>query len=491
MKKLTYQIPFIVLITSMFLLGCKKWLGEEIFSEKSPGNVYKSAQDADGAVISVYNVFLEPAMFPVDLMNFTFMSAPHSLTYVPYRREFADYTYSVDNVSFNRFWATSYRAINRANAAIGRIPNIEMDEQKKVELISEAKFLRAYHYFNLVRLYKGVKLYLTETLGLSEIDKPISTPSEVYSVIIQDLQEAANELPKLRGNSEKGRVTQGTAKFLLAKVYLTMSGKPVNDASQLEDAKVLLTDLIENRQEYGYDLEADFMSVFNLNNELNKEMVFVAQFTSKAPGYGSSIQYYMSPVFSKFANTAIGGEYDMGCSLEFYQTYGDNDVRKESWVWSYIDRNTGEEVTFGAHPYPWGDENAGLASAKYQDEDGGIGSGDNDLPIYRFADAYLMLSEIENELNGPTGLAYTYLNVIRNRAHADPFDENVGMSKEQFRDIIYHERFLELSCEFHEIFDIRRFGKVKESIEANYWAQKAGTAYREDFELYPIPLNDR
>lgn len=492
MKRITDKIQIIILfVFGMVLFGCNNWLEEEIFSEKSPVNVYKTAQDADAAVIAVYNVFLEPTMFPVDLMNFTFMSSPHSLTYVPYRREFADYTYSIDNVSFDRFWASSYRAINRANAAIGRIPQIEMDETKKTELIAEAKVLRAYHYFNVVRLFRGVKLYLTESTGLGEIETETTPTSEVYNAIIQDLQEASAELPKLRAGNEKGRVTQGTAKFLLAKVYLTMSGKPLNDPSHLSEGKDLLTELIANRQEYGYGLESDFMSIFSLNNELNEEIVLAAQFTSKAPGYGTSIPYYMSPVFSKFANTAIGGEYDMGCSLEFYESYEDNDSRKQSWVWSYIERNTGETITFGAHPYPWGNEKTGVASAKYQDEDGGIGSADNDLPIYRFADAYLMLAEIENELNGPTLLAYNNLNVIRSRALASAFDPASGLSKDQFREIIYHERFLEFSCEFHEIFDIRRFGKVKESIEANYWAQRAGTVYREDFELYPVPLMDR
>src|SRR5690606_6054390 len=108
--------------------------------------------------------------------------------------------------------------------------------------------------------------------------------------------------------------------------------------------------------------------------------------------------------------------------------------------------------------------------------------------IYRFSDVILMLAEIENELNGPTAAAFDYLNEVRERADATAYDPQAATTQAGFRELIYKERFWEFSFEFHEVFDIRRMGKVKEAIETGFETQLNGTVYNPKYELYPIPL---
>ena len=103
--------------------------------------------------------------------------------------------------------------------------------------------------------------------------------------------------------------------------------------------------------------------------------------------------------------------------------------------------------------------------------------------------ATYMYAEAENELNGPTNEAYNFLNQVRDRAGASLYTPG-SHTKEELRDLIIQERYWELSFEFHEVFDLRRFGLVEDAINQNFEAQLKGTVYRPDFELWPIPTKE-
>src|SRR5690606_33983181 len=214
------------------------------------------------------------------------------------------------------YWAAVYDIINRANAAIDRIPAINMDENLKAQLIAEARWLRAYNYFNLVRLFGGIPLILKESSSLADAYPSRASIAEVYQAIIADLQEAATNLPASRGSAEKkGRVTAGTAKFLLAKVYLTMAGKPLKDNSHLQEAHALLVDLYTNKGRYGYNLLDNYADVFDLDNELNAEIVFAVQQSRVVVDQGTAMAHIWGPLRSPFGGT---GQHHGGCTQEFY-----------------------------------------------------------------------------------------------------------------------------------------------------------------------------
>ena len=268
-----------------------------------------------------------------------------------------------------------------------------------------------------------------------------------------------------------------------------MAGEPINDPSKLNDASALLKDLLDNRATYGYDLLADYSQIFSLTNELNKEIIFAVQESRAIPNQGSTMAFVMTPVNSNFSGPK--GQYHLGCSKTFYNSYEPADVRRDvSWIYSYTHSGTGALVTYGVDD-PYKDTTLGIAPGKYKDPDMNCCDGANDIIIFRFADAYLMYAEIQNELNGPNATAYQYLNAIRTRANASTYNTAAGLTKDQFRELIYKKRFWELSFEFHEVFAIRRFGKVQEAISQNFLAKKRNTVYKPEFEFFPIPAVEK
>ncbi|WP_168196313.1 RagB/SusD family nutrient uptake outer membrane protein [Echinicola soli] len=488
MKKIIYSLILMVL-----LAGCTT-LEEDVFSELSPTNFYTSAADADAAVIAIYNGLNRRPFHDTYFTSLTFMQAPHSATRAAFRRMYANYSFDAsENRILGSYWAAAYDIINRANAAIDRIPSIEMDENEKASLVAEAKWLRAYNYFNLVRFFGDVPLLLKESTSLEDANPSRAPMDEVYAAIVADLKEGLDNLPPSRGNGEKmGRVAAGTAKFLLAKVYLTMAGEPLNDASHLQEAHTLLSDLYANRGEYGFGLLENYADIFDLENELNAEIVFAVQ-QSRIEGQGTAMAHMWGPLRSPFGGT---GQYHGGCTQEFYESYDDTDERRDvTWLERYQLRGANQVVVFGERlPNgalgPYGETRNGMSPAKYQDPEQECCDGETDIIIYRFSDVMLMLAEIENELNGPGAAALGYLNEVRERANATVYDPQAATSQEEFRELIYKERFWEFSFEFHEIFDIRRMGKVQEAIETGFETQLFGTVYDPRYELYPIPLTE-
>ncbi|MFY0651782.1 MAG: RagB/SusD family nutrient uptake outer membrane protein [Cyclobacteriaceae bacterium] len=499
------NIKYIFLLSG--LLACTD-LEEQVFSEASPANFYGSIADAEAAVIPIYEALNRPvALWDFGMLSMTFMPAPHTQTRVGWRRRWADYTTSAsDGVSLPRVWPAIYRSIFRANTAIANLENKTFedtdDDARRAVLVAEAKWLRAWNFFNLVRLFGDVPMPLTPATSVEEAQLPATSVADVYTQIIADLQAAESGLPPTpRAGGDTGRPIQGTAKFLLAKVYLTMAGLPLNDASKMSMAHAKIKEVIDGASGYGYELLADYETAIRVDN--NAERIFAVQQTQAVTSQGTALSFVWGGPNWPWGN---GGQYHGGCTREFYESYEATDVRRDvSWAYTYVGRN-GDTMIYGAPGIDGnGDGNAsiyggntagvpnetqGIAPNKYHDADQGCCDGDPDILIYRYADALLMYAEAENALNGPTGEAYTYLNMVRTRGGASTFDPAAGLTKDQFQELIYNERFLELSFEFHEVFDMRRLGKIQEAIETNFEANKINATYKPAYELWPIPLSE-
>src|SRR5205085_7425658 len=159
-------------------------------------------------------------------------------------------------------WQSAYDAVNRANAVLDHVPNIAMDEALKNRIVAEAKFLRALHYFNLVRMWGGVPLKLHETVGLDSLAIPRNTPQEVYAQIEQDLKDAIAALPSAKSytGSDVGRASRGAAKTLLAKVYLQRAGTGVGTAADWASALAMAKQVQSDGE---YSLVADYKTLFD------------------------------------------------------------------------------------------------------------------------------------------------------------------------------------------------------------------------------------
>lgn len=463
-------------------------LDEEVFSNPSPENFYKTPTDADTAIISIYNSLNRAGVW-ANMQALVFMPAPHTRTRVAAKRVWADYSVTSSSNNTRNAWNPMYQAILRANVAIKELGAIKFADEAqdpfRIQLIAEAKWLRAFNYFNLVRLYGEVPMPLVATTNIEDSNLPRTSIVDIYKQIIEDLEYAEANLPnEKRSDSQAGRPVVGTAKFLLGKVYLTMSGLPLNDVSKLPLAHAKLKEVIDNKATWGYELLASYEDAIRVEN--NAERIFAIQQSRLIEDQGSTMAHIWGGRFWPYGQAGRGGQYHGGFHQDFYDSYEPTDVRRDvTMAYSYPDVRNGNILTYGRAPYNAG---FGINQNKYQDALQSSSNGDPDIIIYRYSDALLMYAEVENEINGPTADAYQYLNEVRARAMASTYDPSAGLTKEEFRELIYKERYWELSFEFHEVYDLRRLGKVAEAIAANFEAQKINAVYQPSYELWPIPL---
>jgi hypothetical protein len=190
-------------------------------------------------------------------------------------------------------WSRAYAAINTCNGVLEKGPEADMNPDERAQLLAEAKYLRAHWYFLLVQFYGDVTLsdkFNTEPSPIAS-----RTPmSDVYDLIVQDLIEAAEELPDVP--SEPGRAGKAAAKHLLSKVYLTRAWR-LNQATDFDNAYNVAKELIDNRATYGVELLADYADIHREGNEYNTEVIFTCErnndelfnFTTQTYGVDPSI----------------------------------------------------------------------------------------------------------------------------------------------------------------------------------------------------------
>ena len=227
-------------------LACndKQFLTEQPFDFIGPTNFYRNAGDALAAINGVYADFINSTGDNYYGRNFV-MLVEHPtemwtsrLSATNERSQPDEYAIPVNHSYVQSVWQSAYDAINRANSVLDNVPKIDMDTALRSRIIGEAKFLRATHYFNLVRMYGGVPLKLHATQGLDSLAIPRNTAQEVYAVIEQDLKDAIASLPsaKTYTATDVGRASKGAAKTLLAKMYLQRAGTGVGTAADWASA---------------------------------------------------------------------------------------------------------------------------------------------------------------------------------------------------------------------------------------------------------------
>ena len=222
------------------------------------------------------------------------------------------------NTEFSRAWKQHYEGISRANDVIDNVGNVPgMSQELSAQYMAEAKFLRAYFYYRLNCLYRGVPLYLTTT-PVSGFNKPRNTEAEVWEAIINDLTDVINE-PNIPGRYEAGdpnygRATKGAAYALRGKTYLWMNEYKLAEQDFREVLKM------------GYSLfEGGYKELFKDANEQCPEMIFSIQ-CYEQDGYGNQMPFkYGSRV------TYPGGWNDFNGDTDFIDTYETKEGKPFKW----------------------------------------------------------------------------------------------------------------------------------------------------------------
>jgi hypothetical protein len=357
-------------------------------------------------------------------------------------RALSGLTHDSSNDRMEQLWKQSYDAINVSNVAIDRIAVIDatkISETIRQRLINEAKFLRALHYFNLVRWFGGVPIVLHEVSSLTPDNLYVekATEDEVYSQIIQDLKEAES-LPATYSNADIGRATSGSAKSLLSKVYLTHKDWQLaaDKSKEVIDSKV-------------YALFDDFADVFNVATKNGKEHIFSAQFKGNAGYQGNSLASRSAPADVP----GINGDYADALHVAggLFTSYSATDKRRAiTFVTQIVSPTNGQLYTLATPQFN-----------KYYDPAviGNQSQSSKNLPIIRYAEVLLIYAEASNEVSGPSAAAYDAIDQVRTRAGIVKLAEEApALSQNEFRDSVFQERRKELAFEYQRWFDLVRRG---------------------------------
>lgn len=435
----------------------------------TPTNFYRNADDARAAVSTIYdplnssNLYAQIMWIIQDQATDDAEWGNGRSTANQPKNDLDKYTFTPATSTFQSLWSTAYQAINRANTVIARVPAIPMDEALKARFIAEAKFMRGFYYFTLVRLFGGVPVQLAETTSLDNLNIPRASVDEVYRQVIQDFTEAEAVLPTTYTGADRGRATQGAAKAFLAKVYLTRQDWPKASAKAKEVIDLGV-----------YDLWATFGEAFLLANKNGKEAVFEMQALGGGVGEGSWMQGYMRPNFDRV--NGIAGFGDDPVTDNLYRTYSAADKRRDVTIKLYSATTTPAapaSVLFPGYVYKYLDPTAT-----------GNGDGSNNYPIIRYADVLLMYAEALNEQGAGNAVAYTAVNRLRSRAGLPAL---TSLSQAEFRDAVLLERRLELAFEGHRWYDLVRTKRLISAMKA----QNPTIVVEERHYLLPIPQTER
>ncbi|ATP57896.1 RagB/SusD family nutrient uptake outer membrane protein [Pedobacter ginsengisoli] len=271
---------FNILIVIAVLTGCKKdLLDTEPYGSIASSNMWTTDNLTDLGVTGVYAALNSSTVAGRDLYQMD------QYSYTGQTRDVQSLmagTITPGNGLFSGNWRGLYEGIQRANDAIKNLPTSPSANEKKARYIAECKFLRAYFYFRLNQLWKGVPIYL-EPFTDTEATKGRSTEEEVWNQIIADLNDCIAEpnLPQkyTKGNANFGHITKGAAYALRGKAYL------------YQKKWILASADFSKVKEAGYTLFSDYKSLFKEANEQSDEMIFTIQNISLA-GFGSSTQWY-------------------------------------------------------------------------------------------------------------------------------------------------------------------------------------------------------
>jgi hypothetical protein len=465
MKKRISKIFNLVLMSGLLLLlttRCVK-LEEKPIDFTGPDNFYRSAPQIEAAFASSMNRLWGSWTF-YDWMGY------------PGFPDMDDQKSGGNLVLTDAFgndcWYVHYRAIADLNPAIKAL-NLDAlgtnaSQTQKDQLMAQAKFLRAFSYFTLVRLYGDVPLITEDTNPVSD---PITRAptADVYHLIISDLLFATENLP-VTWSDFPGRPERDAAKTLLAKVYITMATFPTNDATKYVLARDMAKQVIEGGT---HDLVPEVDKVFDMSNS-----------------YGPEIMWSF---INSLDEDVIGPEIWLPGEMN---GWGDV-VPERAWAEAFPDepRKSAYLLLEDWDGNSWTTWDQGTPSIKkfLMDTKENIQSGKSyeNMSIIRFADALLLFAEAENMVNGsPTQAAVDAVNRIIDRATggipnaADP-RVTVTMSKAAFDAAVIQQRNLELCFEYDRWFDIVRKRILYEVSLPAYQPN-----YNIEDYLLPIPQND-
>ena len=411
--------------------------------------VYKTASDYNVAVIGCYSKLQSQVNFYTECCEYRSdnltLGAPTSGTQDRY--DIDHFVEKPSNGILSSYWANFNNNVYRCNLLLDQIDNANIADNLKKQYKGEAMFIRALNYFNMYRIWGGVPATKHVVSAAEALKIARYSDEQMFDLIAGDLKEIVDNgyLPETYSSADMGRATDGAAKALLGKVYLTFH--------KWTEARDVLSQLIGK-----YQLVSPISQVFSVDNKDNNEIIFAVHFNKEVEGEGHSYWYNI---------TNASDETNQSSSL--INTYPTDDTRKN--LITYVKAAN----------------NVYLMNKFYDTKSTTFNVVGNDQILLRYADVLLMYAEALNEIGydaSEGSLALKYLNAVRERAGISDLTAKQLNSQEKFRKGILVERQREFPYEGQRWFDLVRMGFAQSVMAEN------GIEIKDYQLLFPIPQQE-
>jgi starch-binding outer membrane protein, SusD/RagB family len=500
-------VAFVLVIAGM--MACNKKL--DVLDKNSPTSesYFKTASELQNGVNSVYSTLRSAQLvgrewfFTHDMRGGECAAGGAQLE-APRADLLTQPSPALSNSVMSDVWTGCYRMINRANLVVGKAPGVTDNATLRDRVVGEAKFLRAWAYFELVSQWGEVPLY-TESVSSVTGFKSQSPVADIYTFIIKDLTEAAAALPVTYGASDNGRATKGAANTLLGKVLMQKGDYAAAKTALLQVyGKYALVPFNWN---FDGDIRSDAGAPITSGHEFNTESIFEIVFVDKGDNnfnWGYNGEGSTSPL-STVRNQEYGITWgNVIPSNRLLNEFEVNDPRYKFTIYEEGDDiltaagavdniNNPPQVPFKLTPASM---NVGTSTRNgvtmkrffrkynvYEYLNSGFHPGGINQRVYRYADVLLMLAECEAEIGTPL-LAANYINEVRGRAGVNMPAVTLA-TKNAALIAVMHERAVELCGEEMANIDVLRWRKK------GYFPSLKADPVPGQVDMLPIPASER
>ncbi len=473
MKKL---VVVLIILTSSLSSCFKEAMDIYPTDQLTPNIVFGNEENAEAALLGVYSRF-SPGWYKYYIINLEVYGNKDFNPGSKLGGLYAIYTTHVISpadhsieLGYKRLWAV----ILYANTFLKNIKDTPFkDPERKKQAIGEARFLRAWSYFQLVQLWGPVPL-ITDEKDFGILYPSNATEDEIYDQIVSDLEYCVKTLPDeydqiVSNTEEPARATGSAAKGILAKVLITPHkwGETVPEA-QLQRAQSLCQAILDDPK---YELLENFGDLWDKENTANPEQIFTVALSDQGSANGIDWSVY--------------AQHDFEPTRRFYESFDYDSIAEiNSVVDTFTDLRRDETLYLNPMSHI-------ILDNKYRRA--GIGTSPNhsnpNLYVLRLADIVLLQAEILNRLDHDANkqAIVDLINRVRNRGGAVPTTLEECSSQEKTARIIEEERHKELFFEFQEFYDLKRNGRLIEVLGSN----GAGLGLDEPYQtLWPFPESE-
>ncbi len=461
----------IIILIAVALVGAScgdDFLNINSETDLTTGNYFQTEADMEAAVNGVYaalpGIYNNAWMLGEFASDNTYYALNISRGDVEEEEQIANHNALRANPNVAEKFTADYTLIARANQVLQSLENGSFDQAFVDPLRGEALFLRSLAYFDLVQYFGSVPLFLEPSVTFEDTRQPTAEESVIYDRIIADLSEAASLLPS-KSNQDAGRASSEAANTMLGNVHIVLEN--------WSEAESALSNVINAS---GLGLEDDYADVFDPANKNGLESIFEVQYLEGNQGFASLFTYAWLPVpmsvdtYGEILGVSNPQEDNNRQTFniptqEFMASFEANDVRLDISVdTASLEPSANYPNDPPDHPF----------ISKFLHEHANWGQANENWPVYRYAEAKLLMAEALFEQDNGSTAALGHVNDVRERAGLDPL---TSLTK----DAILEERRHELAFENKRYLDLKRTGRLVSTMTA------MGDAIRADPQEYYFP----